>query len=163
MRTIEHNGARLIAMTEGEHAALVERCDRIIQHHVVSRGAMLTELAGLKVALDETMETAAKVTKRISLDDFRNVVGILKSLDLPDLQAAGLLCEARPAAVGETVAMARARVEWRAWERFRADPLSWMLVADDVLQCKIWTLVERRLYPTITVSEAHRTDDNAAP
>jgi hypothetical protein len=79
--------------------------------------------------------------------DFHNLLRILVSLDWDDLSAAGII----------------ARDDVKAWNSFRNDPFRWFIRADDETARKLWTLIEHRQNPMMTVTEQRRIDPEAAP
>lgn len=81
------------------------------------------------------------------LAEFRNALCIIRSIDLDELAAAGVI----------------ARDDPKAWRIFRSDPSRWFVEADDKSQRKLWAVIERRARPMFAVTEAHRTDGEAAP
>lgn len=110
-----------------------------------------------KRGLESARETYRE-GRQIGMQAFIRVVREFRFLDLDVMQAAGFFAGAKHASSDAVAAHA-----WREWTKFRHDPIDWFLRRDDDTQRKLWTLVERRINPTMTVSEAHRTDAQAAP
>lgn len=110
-----------------------------------------------KRGLESARETYREGQK-VGLQGFIRIVREFYFLDIDAMQAAGFFVGAKHASKDYAEAHA-----WREWTKFRHDPLNWLLRRDDETQRKLWTLVERRINPTMTVSEAHRTDTQAAP
>jgi hypothetical protein len=80
-------------------------------------------------------------------DDFHNALRILVSIDHDALAAAGIM-------QGDDA---------KEWHRFRMDPFRWLIRADDDKARKLFELIELRQRPMFKVTEALRTDEEAAP
>lgn len=72
----------------------------------------------------------------LSFERFLNALRIIKALDLPELQTAGVFVRATKAA--------KTAEDWDHWESFRDDPLRYLTYCDDAVARKIWTVVEAR-------------------
>lgn len=110
-----------------------------------------------KRGLESARHTYREV-RPIGMQTFIRIVREFRFLDLDAMQAAGFFAGAKYASSEPVEAHA-----WREWTKFRHDPIDWFLRRDDETQRKLWTMVERRINLTMTVSEEHRTDERAAP
>jgi hypothetical protein len=144
--------SRLRILTAEQHQGLIGQIDEMIRDTVGAKDRRIAALAQLRVEVD----TYAKSTRELPLRlaDFLEAVNILRSLDLPDLQAAGLFTDTTKQNRDKTISR---------WGAFRDDPIGFLIRADERIRSIIWTLVERRMHPTIAVSEAHRINEHAAP
>lgn len=136
-------------ITDGEHKDLLERIDDMVRKEISTKDSKLASLATMRLAVEGFVRNARELPPR--LNDFVNVVNILRSIDLPDLQAAGLFVDVTS---GDDRNISRIG-------SFRLDPVAFLVRADDPTRRAIWTLVERRMRPLMKAAEPNH--EHAAP
>lgn len=63
----------------------------------------------------------------MTINEFRNALNIMTSIDRCDLEATGI------------------RMSWMRWESFSNDPAGYFVRADDGDAAKLWSIIEGRM------------------